>query len=139
MVGTLGAALKTVGIIAGGVVDIIGRVISAIQTSVDVAIAAINALIARYNAIPILPNISPIGASTAVGTPFGQAASAVANAQPATAAQLATGAARAGTTVNNISVQAVDSEGAARAVAKVLNNSASRSVPQLYNNGIKGG
>ena len=42
-------------------------------------------------------------------------------------------------TVNNISVQAVDSEGAARAVAKVLNNSASRSVPQLYNSGIKGG
>ena len=139
LVGTLGAALKTVGIIAGGVVDVIGRVISAIQTSVDVAIAAINALIARYNAIPILPNISPIGASTAVGTPFGQAASAVANAQPATAAQLAAGAARAGTTVNNISVQAVDSEGAARAVAKVLNNSASRSVPQLYNSGIKGG
>ena len=139
LVGTLGAALKTVGVIAGGVVDIIGKVISAIQTSVDVAIAAINALIARYNAIPILPNISPIGASTAVGTPFGQAASAVSNAQPATAAQLAAGAARAGTTVNNISVQAVDSEGAARAVAKVLNNSASRSVPQLYNNGIKGG
>ena len=43
------------------------------------------------------------------------------------------------TVVNNITVQAVDSEGAARAVAKVLNNSASRSVPQLYNNGIKGG
>jgi hypothetical protein len=43
------------------------------------------------------------------------------------------------TVVNNISVQAVDSEGAARAVAKVLNNSASRSVPQLYNSGIKGG
>jgi hypothetical protein len=43
------------------------------------------------------------------------------------------------TIINNVSVQAVDSEGAARAVAKVLNNSASRSVPQLYNNGIKGG
>jgi hypothetical protein len=41
-------------------------------------------------------------------------------------------------TVNNITVQAIDSEGAARAVAKVLNQSASRSVPQLYNNGIKG-
>jgi len=39
-------------------------------------------------------------------------------------------------TVNNITVQAVDSEGAARAVAKVLNQSASRSVPQLYNSGI---
>jgi len=40
---------------------------------------------------------------------------------------------------NNITVQAVDPEGSARAVAKVLNQSASRSVPQLYNNGIKGG
>jgi hypothetical protein len=43
------------------------------------------------------------------------------------------------TVINNVSVQAIDSEGAARAVAKVLNQSASRSVPQLYNNGIKGG
>ena len=43
------------------------------------------------------------------------------------------------TVINNVSVQAVDSEGAARAVAKVLNQSASRSVPQLYNSGIKGG
>ena len=40
------------------------------------------------------------------------------------------------TIVNNITVQSVDSEGAARAVAKVLNESASRSVPQLYNGGI---
>ena len=135
----LGAALKTVGVIAGGIVDIIGKVISAIQTAVDNAISGINRLINAYNAIPILPNISTIGSSTSVGTPFGQAASTVANAQPATAAQLAAGAARAGTTVNNITVQAVDSEGAARAVAKVLNNSASRSVPQLFNNGIKGG
>ena len=135
----LGAALKTVGVIAGGIVDIIGKVISAIQTAVDNAISGINRLINAYNAIPLLPNINTIGSSTSVGTPFGQAASAVANAQPATAAQLAAGAARAGTTVNNITVQAVDSEGAARAVAKVLNNSASRSVPQLFNNGIKGG
>jgi len=135
----LGAALKTVGVIAGGIVDIIGKVISAIQTAVDNAISGINRLINAYNAIPVLPNISTIGASTSVGTPFGQAASAVANAQPATAAQLAAGAARAGTTVNNITVQSVDPEGSARAVAKVLNNSASRSVPQLYNSGIKGG
>ena len=40
------------------------------------------------------------------------------------------------TVVNNITVQSVDSEGSARAVAKVLNQSASRSVPQLYNGGI---
>ena len=137
----LGAALKTVGVIAGGVVDIIGKVISAIQASVDAAIAGINALIARYNAIPILPNISPIGSSAGVSSAASVAttATATSTATTATAAQIAAGAARAGTTVNNITVQAVDSEGAARAVAKVLNNSASRSVPQLYNNGIKGG
>jgi len=138
LVNTLGAALKTIGVIAGGITDIIGKVISAIQTAVDNAISGINRLIYAYNAIPVLPNISTIGASTSVGTPFGQAASAVATSQPATAAQLASAAARAGTTVNNITVQSIDSEGAARAVAKVLNQSASRSVPQLYNNGIRG-
>jgi hypothetical protein len=136
LVNGLGAALKTIGVIAGGITDIIGKVISAIQTAVDNAISGINRLINAYNAIPVLPNISTIGASTSAGTPFGQAASTVANAQPATAAQLAAGAARAGTTVNNITVQAVDSEGAARAVAKVINQSSSRSVPQLYNSGI---
>jgi hypothetical protein len=39
----------------------------------------------------------------------------------------------------NITVNTIDSESAARAVAKVLNDSASRSVPQLYNSGIRGG
>ena len=134
LVGTLGAALKTVGVIAGGIVDIIGKVISGIQTAVDVAIASINALIARYNAIPILPNISTIG-SSGVSSAATAATTATAT-QTATTAQLASGAARAGTTVNNITVQAVDSEGAARAVAKVINQSSSRSVPQLYNSGI---
>ena len=45
---------------------------------------------------------------------------------------------QAGGNTYNISVQSIDSEGAARAVAKVLNQSASRSVPQLYNSGIRG-
>jgi hypothetical protein len=130
----LGAALKTIGVIAGGIVDIIGKVISAIQTAVDNAISGINRLISAYNAIPVLPNISQVGASSGVSTAASSGATAAA--QTATAAQLASGAARAGTTVNNITVQAVDSEGAARAVAKVLNQSASRSVPQLYNSGI---
>jgi hypothetical protein len=46
---------------------------------------------------------------------------------------------QAGGNTTNITIQSIDPEGAARAVAKVLNQSASRSVPQLYNNGIKGG
>jgi hypothetical protein len=130
----LGAALKTIGVIAGGIVDVIGKVISAIQTAVDNAISGINRLISAYNAIPVLPNISQVGASAGVSTAASSGATAAA--QTATSAQLASGAARAGTTVNNITVQAVDSEGAARAVAKVINQSSSRSVPQLYNSGI---
>ena len=83
--------------------------------------------------------LAAAGIATGVVSSAVSGSNAANAASTATASQLAAGAARAGTTVNNITVQAVDSEGAARAVAKVLNNSASRSVPQLYNNGIKGG
>jgi hypothetical protein len=78
------------------------------------------------------------GIATGIANSAVSGGNAAANmgASTASAAQLAAGAARAGTTVNNITVQSVDSEGAARAVAKVLNDSASRSVPQLYNSGI---
>jgi len=84
--------------------------------SVGTAAAALAAAAATYGLTQIAPssNNTP---STFAGTPFGQA----------------------GGNTYNISVQSVDSEGAARAVAKVLNDSASRSVPQLFNNGIKGG
>ena len=83
--------------------------------------------------------LAAAGIATGVVSSAVSGSNAANAASTATASQLAAGAARAGTTVNNITVQAVDSEGAARAVAKVLNNSASRSVPQLYNSGIKGG
>jgi len=135
LVNVLGGALKTVGTIAGTVIDIIAKVISGIQTAVDVALAAIRTLIAAYNAIPILPNIG--GSSTGISSAATSGATAATSG--ATAQQLAAGAARGGTTVNNITVQSVDPEGSARAVAKVLNQSASRSVPQLYNSGVKGG
>jgi hypothetical protein len=54
---TLGAALKTVAFIAGGVIDVIGSVINVIQNLVSGAIDGINLLIRAYNAVPILPNI----------------------------------------------------------------------------------
>lgn len=72
---TLGAALKTVGFIAGGVIDVIASVINIIQTLVSKAIDGINLLIKAYNAIPLLPNIPLItkpsislGSSTASST-----------------------------------------------------------------------
>ena len=91
-------------------------------TSVGLAAAALASVAATYGLSQLagdqgfsVPQTS--FAQSATGTPFGQA----------------------GGNTYNISVQSVDSEGAARAVAKVLNDSASRSVPQLFNNGIKGG
>jgi len=42
------------------------------------------------------------------------------------------------TTVNNITVQTIDSESAARAVAKVINESAARSIPQLSGTSVRG-
>jgi hypothetical protein len=126
----LGNALKSVGIIAGGVIDIVGGVIRAVESAVSGAISAINAVIRAYNAIPILPNIPTIGGS-AVATAATSTATASTATSSATAAQQASAASRAGTTVNNITVKAVDSEGAARAVAKVLTQSSARSIPAL--------
>jgi len=57
---TLGAALKTVAFIAGGVIDVIASVINVIQNLVSGAIDGINALIRAYNSIPLLPNIPTI-------------------------------------------------------------------------------
>jgi len=84
--------------------------------SVGTAAAALAAGAATYGLTQIAPSGNVPSPSNYTGTPFGQA----------------------GGNTYNINVQSIDSEGAARAVAKVLNDSASRSVPQLYNNGIKG-
>jgi hypothetical protein len=127
----LGNALKSVGVIAGGVIEIIGGVIRAVESAVSGAISAINSVIRAYNAIPILPNIPTIGASASVASAATTTATASTATKTATTAQQASAAARAGTTVNNITVKAVDSEGAARAVAKVLTKSSARSIPAL--------
>jgi hypothetical protein len=88
-------------------------------TSVALAAGALAAVGTAYG-------LSQIGGSSTPSVP------SVPNVpSTASAAQLASGAARAGTTVNNITVKAVDSEGAARAVAKVLTQSSARSIPAL--------
>ena len=117
---SLGKGISAVaGIIQGFIVflrEAIGLIISLANESIRV----IN-LIKPGADIGSISNIAPSAQirgvpQSATGTPFGQSG---------------------GNTIN-ISVQSIDSEGAARAVAKVLNDSASRSVPQLYNNGIRG-
>jgi hypothetical protein len=134
----LGNALKSVGVIAGGVIDIVGGVIRAVESAVSGAISAINAVIRAYNAIPILPNIPTIGGSASVATAATSTATASTATSSATAAQQASAASRAGTTVNNITVRAVDAEGASRAVAKVLSQSSARSIPALAGTSVRG-
>ena len=110
LVVTLGGALKVVGKIAGGIIDIIADVISGITRAVQVAINAINTVIKAYNAIPILPNIPTIGGATA--------APKLPSSGP--------DAARAGAV--NITINgAVDSAATARQIAGLLKTEASTS------------
>jgi hypothetical protein len=115
----------------GAIADIIGGLITFIREAIGLLTEFANQAIRLINLIPgtnvgYIPNVSPNASAMGfLGAPS----------MPTPSANTRENR----TTVNNITVQAVDSEGAARAVAKVLNNSASRSVPQLYNNGIKGG
>jgi len=138
LVDGLGMALKTVGIIAGGIIDIIGGVINAVQSAVGAAVSAINTVINAYNSIPILPNVPTIGGSAAVASAATATATASTATTTATSQQQASAAARAGTTVNNITVKAVDAEGASRAVAKVLTQSSARSIPALAGSSVRG-
>jgi hypothetical protein len=117
---------KAIGAIAG----IIGGLITFIREAIGLLTEFANQAIRLINLIPgtnvgYIPNVSPNASAMGfLGAPS----------MPTPSANTRENR----TTVNNISIQSVDPEGSARAVAKVLNQSASRSVPQLYNNGIKG-
>jgi hypothetical protein len=139
-------------LILGGIIAtvFVANKIIAFVAAIQTLITAMVALRAAATAASVATAFATGGGSiaggaialAAAGIATGVVSSAVSGgnaanaASTATAAQLAAGAARAGTTVNNITVQSVDAEGSARAVAKVLNDSASRSIPQLYNGGI---
>jgi hypothetical protein len=66
VIGTvLGKALQGVGIIAGGVIDIVGNIVGVITKAITGAISAINWLLDKYNSIPLLPNVPLIPVSSA--------------------------------------------------------------------------
>ena len=116
---------KTIANIAGiisGFITFIREAIGLITEFANQAIRVVN-LIPGTN-VSYIPNIAP---SAAAGGMLGA---------PSLPAPIANVREDRATVINNITVQSVDSEGSARAVAKVLNQSASRSVPQLYNGGI---
>jgi hypothetical protein len=120
---TFGKAINGLAGILAGFINFVREVVGGLTELANQAIRFIN--IAKPGAdIGYIPNVSP-SASQA-----GMLGAAPLPAVPANTRESRT------PTVNNITVQAVDSEGAARAVAKVINQSSSRSVPQLYNSGI---
>ncbi len=123
---------ETFGKVIAGVAGIISGFITFIREAIGLLTEFANQAIRLINIVKpgadigYIPNISPNAA--ALG--FTGAKSAQTNPLSSLGVNP--------TVVNNITVQSIDSEGAARAVAKVLNQSASRSVPQLYNSGIRG-
>ena len=121
----LGGVLKGLGVIAQGVINIIGKVVDVISATVEGAIKGINALIKAYNAIPLLPNIptiaAPSGGAVAPSSPSIRAVErGVPSASTSAVAPVAP-------VTNNITVNgAIDSESTARQIARVLTESASR-------------
>jgi hypothetical protein len=120
---SFGAAIKTTAGIISGFITFVREAIGLLVEFANQAIRIVN-LIKPGADVGYIPNPSKTGGM------LGQT--------PSVPSSNFTYGAGNPAVINNITVQSIDSEGAARAVAKVLNNSASRSVPQLYNSGIKG-
>lgn len=122
----LGGALQIIGKIAGGIIDIIAKVIDGINTAVNVAKAAINAVISAYNAIPLLPNVALAGAApSAVSSSIASATSGYSAYGTSTVGAFQEPTKTSSTTVINVQ-GAIDPEGTARQVAKLVNGSSSR-------------
>jgi hypothetical protein len=113
---------KTIAATAG----IISGFITFIREAVGLLVEFSNQAIRAINLIKPGADIGYIPNPSLTGSMLGQSAASV----PTSTGLDRNPAARA-TTVNNITVKAVDSEGAARAVAKVLTKSSARSIPAL--------
>ena len=114
---------KAIGVVAG----IISGFITFLREAIGFVTILANELIRVVNIIPgvnigSIPNIAP----SAAGVPQLPQSP---NARESRSS---------GTTVNNITVQSLDSESAARAVAKVINESAARSIPALSGKSVRG-
>jgi hypothetical protein len=125
---TFGSVIKTTAGIIAGFITFVKDAVGLLIEFANRAIQAIN-LVKPGADIGYIPNPSAL---------TGQAGGFLGTQSSRTLNPSGTPFGQAGGNTYNISVSSIDSEGAARAVAKVLNESASRSVPQLYNNGIRG-
>lgn len=120
----------TFGKVVSGVIGIVQGFITFIREAVGLLVEFANQAIRVINVVKPGTDIGYIPNPSLTGTMTGQSVptvSASANIRE-----------NRTTTVNNITVKAVDSEGAARAVAKVLTQSSARSIPALAGTSVRG-
>jgi hypothetical protein len=117
---------QTFGQVIAATAGIISGFITFVREAVGLLVEFANQAIRVINVIKPGTDIGYIPNPSLTGSMLGQSAASV----PTTTGLDRNPTARA-STVNNITVKAVDSEGAARAVAKVLTQSSARSIPAL--------
>jgi hypothetical protein len=117
---------QTFGQVIAATAGIISAFITFVREAVGLLVEFANQAIRVINVIKPGTDIGYIPNPSLTGQMLGQSAASV----PTTTGLDRNPTARA-STVNNITVKAVDSEGAARAVAKVLTKSSARSIPAL--------
>jgi hypothetical protein len=117
--------------------------VAAIQTLITAMVALRNAAAAAGVATAFATGGASVGtaaaAIAAAGATYGLSQIAPSgNASSVPSISTNSNARENRTTVNNITVQTIDSESAARAVAKVINESAARSIPSLSGTSVRG-
>ena len=108
---------------------IISGFITFLREAIGLVVEFANQGIRAINIVKPGTDIGYIPNPSLTGTMLGQSVPSIATSANARESR---------TTVNNITVKAVDSEGAARAVAKVLNQSSARSIPALAGTSVRG-
>jgi hypothetical protein len=121
----------------------IAAFVTSIQTLITAMVALRNASAAAGVAVGFATGGASVGtaaaAIAAVGVTYGLTQIAPSgNASSVPSISTNSNARENRTTVNNITVQTIDSESAARAVAKVINESAARSIPSLSGTSVRG-
>jgi hypothetical protein len=119
----------TFGKVVSGVIGIVQGFITFIREAVGLLVEFANQAIRVINIVKPGADVGYIPNPSLTGTMTGQSVPTITTTPNARESR---------TTVNNITVKAVDSEGAARAVAKVLTQSSARSIPALAGTSVRG-
>jgi len=122
----------TFGKVVSGVIGIVQGFITFIREAIGLLVEFANQAIRVINIVKPGTDIGYIPNPSLTGGMTGQSVPSL-----GTATGLDRNPTGRQTVVNNVTVKAVDSEGAARAVAKVLNQSSARSVPALGSGSVR--